>query len=173
MALNKITYDDKSNYQSSSLANMYKVAASDMNEIKSVVNAIVDAIYPVGSIYISVTDDTATKVQNRFGGTWVAFATGMTLVGIDTNDSDFDTVEQTGGSKYLQEHQHKNISLGGNILSSWSESGSGGIFNLGNIYEANQPNNNQVMTGNVDGTTTGNSGNLQPYICVYMWKRVS
>ena len=33
-----ITYNDKSNYQSSSLANEYKVTADDMNEIKSVVN---------------------------------------------------------------------------------------------------------------------------------------
>ena len=38
MALTQITYNDKSNYQSSSLANEYKVSASDMNEIKSVVN---------------------------------------------------------------------------------------------------------------------------------------
>ena len=33
-----ITYNDKSNYQTSSLANEYKVTADDMNEIKSVVN---------------------------------------------------------------------------------------------------------------------------------------
>lgn len=38
MALTQITYNDKSNYQSSSLANEYKISASDMNEIKSVVN---------------------------------------------------------------------------------------------------------------------------------------
>lgn len=38
MALTQITYSDKSNYQSSSLANEYKVSASDLNEIKSVVN---------------------------------------------------------------------------------------------------------------------------------------
>ena len=44
MALNKITYDDKSNYQSSSLANMYKVSASDMNEVKTVVNGICDQV---------------------------------------------------------------------------------------------------------------------------------
>ena len=38
MALTQITYNDKSNYQSSALANEYKVSANDMNEIKSVVN---------------------------------------------------------------------------------------------------------------------------------------
>ena len=33
-----ITYNDKSNYQSSSLANEYKVTANDMNEIKTAIN---------------------------------------------------------------------------------------------------------------------------------------
>ena len=62
-------------------------------------NAIVDKIYPVGSIYMSVTDSTAAQVEARFGGTWVAFGTGKTLVGVDSNDSDFNTVEETGGTK--------------------------------------------------------------------------
>ena len=62
-------------------------------------NAIVDKIYPVGSIYMSVTDSTAAAVAARFGGTWVAFGSGKTLVGVDGNDTDFDTVEETGGSK--------------------------------------------------------------------------
>lgn len=62
-------------------------------------NAIVDKIYPVGSIYMSVTDSTAAAVEARFGGTWVAFGSGKTLVGVDGNDTDFDTVEETGGSK--------------------------------------------------------------------------
>lgn len=33
-----ITYNDKSNYQSSSLANEYKVTANDMNQIKNAIN---------------------------------------------------------------------------------------------------------------------------------------
>lgn len=44
MALTKINYNDKDNYQSSALANEYKVTASDMNEIKTVVNAICDQV---------------------------------------------------------------------------------------------------------------------------------
>lgn len=50
MALTQITYNDKTNYQSSSLANEYKVSDSDMNEIKSVVNGActqVDNLTPV------------------------------------------------------------------------------------------------------------------------------
>lgn len=162
MALNKITYDDKSNYQSSALANMYKVTASDMNEIKSVVNAVVDAIYPVGSIYMSVTDDTATKVQNRFGGTWTAWGTGRTPVCVDTGQTEFNSVEKTGGSKYLQAHTHTlNDMLG------FAEGSDNIKYTVSYGYT-------RLNTGiTTDSTGAGDSGNLQPYITCYMWKRVS
>jgi len=57
--------------------------------------------YPVGSIYLSVN---TTNPSKWFGGTWEQIAKGRTLVGVDTNDTDFNTVKKTGGSKYLQEH---------------------------------------------------------------------
>lgn len=54
-------------------------------------------VYPVGSILITTY---ATNPGAIFGvGTWVAFGTGRTLVGIDAGDVDFDTVEETGGAK--------------------------------------------------------------------------
>lgn len=61
MALTQITYNDKSNYQSSSLANEYKVSASDMNEIKTVVNGICTQVD--NSIVYSTTE---TAI-----GTWI------------------------------------------------------------------------------------------------------
>lgn len=56
----------------------------------------IQELYPVGSIYIGVNN---TNPSTYFGGTWVAFGTGKTLVGIDTNDASFDTAEETGGAK--------------------------------------------------------------------------
>ena len=56
----------------------------------------IDDIYPVGSIYTSVQ---STSPSTLFGGTWEAFGTGKTLVGADTSDTSFDTVEETGGAK--------------------------------------------------------------------------
>ena len=50
--------------------------------------------YPVGSIYMSTTDDTVEKVQNKFGGTWVKYAEDMTLVGASSSKA----VNTTGGS---------------------------------------------------------------------------
>ena len=54
-------------------------------------------VYPIGSIYITVNP---TNPSTVFGfGTWVAFATGRTIVGVDTGQSEFNTIEKVGGSK--------------------------------------------------------------------------
>jgi len=52
-------------------------------------------MYPVGSIYISVSN---TNPGTLFGGTWVSFGSGKSLVGVNSSDTDFDTVEETGGA---------------------------------------------------------------------------
>lgn len=64
---------------------------------------LVNLVYPIGSIYLSVS---STNPATLFGGTWVAWGTGRVPVGIDTSQSEFNAVEKTGGSKYLQSHTH-------------------------------------------------------------------
>ncbi len=54
-------------------------------------------IFPVGYIFIT-TDGTNPATTLGFG-TWAAFGTGRTLVGIDAGDPDFTPVEKTGGAK--------------------------------------------------------------------------
>lgn len=164
MALNKITYDDKSNYQTSSLADIYKVTADNMNEIKTVVNSIIDALYPVGSIYISVNN---VNPSTLFGGTWEAFGAGRTPVGVDTSQTEFDTVEKEGGSKYLQQHSHN---LNDNSLGAYY-TGMGYVATTGTISMGRVVDNPGLKA--TSNTGTGTSGNLQPYICVYMWKRTA
>lgn len=58
-------------------------------------SSIVDLIYPVGSIYMSVN---STNPSTIFGGTWVRWGNGKVPVGIDTSNSNFNTTEKTGGS---------------------------------------------------------------------------
>jgi hypothetical protein len=55
----------------------------------------IGAIYPVGSIYMSVKN---TNPSTYFGGTWVAWGTGRVPVGVNANDTNFATVEKTGGA---------------------------------------------------------------------------
>lgn len=67
------------------------------------ISNIINLIYPVGSVY--------TSVNNRnpsiwLGGTWVPFGAGRTLVGVDTGQSEFNSVEKPGGHKELQSHAH-------------------------------------------------------------------
>lgn len=57
---------------------------------------LVDYIYPVGSIYMSVN---STNPGTIFGGTWERFANGQVLVGVDTQETEFNTVQKTGGNK--------------------------------------------------------------------------
>jgi hypothetical protein len=67
--------------------------------------------YPIGSIYMSVN---STSPATLFGGTWIAFGTGRTLVGLDTSQTEFNTVEKTGGHKKMQTHSHGvDINTGG------------------------------------------------------------
>lgn len=82
----------------------YNNALQIKNSSNQWVNAfsILD-VYPVGSIYISTS---STNPSTYFGGTWQAFGKGRTLVGVDTNDTDFNYAEKTAGSKYLQNHNH-------------------------------------------------------------------
>lgn len=71
---------------------------SDVNKpVSTAQSAAIAAMWPVGSVYISVLN---TNPSTLFGfGTWAAFATGRTLVGIDGNQTEFDAVEKTGGAK--------------------------------------------------------------------------
>jgi len=61
-------------------------------------SSALDAIYPVGSIYMNATNGTNPATLLGFG-TWVAFGAGRVPVGIDSGDTDFDTAEETGGFK--------------------------------------------------------------------------
>ena len=53
--------------------------------------------FPVGSVFLAVV---ATNPGTLLGyGTWSAFGAGRMLVGLDAGQTEFDTVEETGGAK--------------------------------------------------------------------------
>lgn len=150
MAVQNITYDNKVALNTNpDIADVNKVTDNDMNMIKSVVNnnanelsSLTNIIYPIGSIYINTT---GVNPSTFLGGTWESFGNGKVLVGQDTNDNDFDTLLETGGSKT---HQH-------------------GYQNATTV----NPSAGAGVIGRTNYTADGSS--LQPYIVVSMWKRTA
>ena len=57
--------------------------------------------YPVGAIFTTTTAyaNSAAVVAAIGGTTRTAFGAGKVLDGVDASDTDFDTVEETGGAK--------------------------------------------------------------------------
>lgn len=132
---------------------------------KNKTNISIDArdlynVWPIGSIYISVVN---INPSTYFGGTWESFGTGRCLVGVDTSQTEFNTVMKTGGSKYLQKHTH-----GIPQAHPWNNKTS-------SHYTLLRTNTEYITEYNVNTgeSGAGNSGNLQPYITVYMWRRTS
>ena len=156
----------------SSDSNQIDIDVSDSNNLnlkltggdKGLRTHMLETIYPVGSIYINA--GVATNPGTLLGfGTWSAFGTGRTIVGVDSSDTDFDAVRETGGAKThtltvseLPAHTHT-------VTMSTSDS-----------------DNDQLSEGNTSGTSqheTSSTGggaahnNLQPYITAYMWRRTA
>jgi len=126
-------------------------------------------VYPVGSIYINASVSTNPGTLLGFG-TWVAFGTGRTMVGIDAAQTEFDTLEETGGAKThtltvseIPAHTH-------NLGSKDSTAGDGGAFNEEFIEDPADTTNGPNVTSSSTGGGSAHN-NLQPYIVVYMWKR--
>lgn len=110
-------------------------------------------MHRVGDIIFSTSDENPSTI---YGGTWVAWGKGQVPVGVDTSDSDFKTVEKTGGTKinrigFLTAVNNYGLAQGGGyggkpLLNEYQGDG-------GNIYKE--------------------FSILQPYITCYMWKRTA
>ena len=135
------------------------------------VTATIANAYPVGSIYINATNATNPGTLLGFG-TWVAFATGRMLVAFDSSDGDYDTAEETGGSKthtltenQLPSHRHQ---VGSNDSGTGTGGAAGNMELVRDAGDGNGPAVNSSFTGSGQAHTI-----VQPYIVVYMWKRTA
>lgn len=124
--------------------------------------------WPIGSIFISaVTTSPATLLG---GGTWARFGLGRVLIS-QSSDTDFDTAEETGGSKThtlttseLAAHTH-NLATGHSGAGGTSRPSDSGGSGTGAV----------ITTGSVtESSGSGTPFNIMPpYIVVYMWKRTA
>ena len=135
------------------------------------VTATIANAYPVGSIYMNATNSTNPATLLGFG-TWSSFGAGRVLIGIDSSDTDFDTAEETGGSKthtlttaQLPSHRHQ---VGSNDSGTGTGGAAGNMELVRDAGTGNGPAVNSSFTGSGDA-----HNNVQPYIVVYMWKRTA
>lgn len=145
---------------------------------------------------------TSTNPATYFGGTWVAWGSGRVPVGINTSDSNFNTVEKTGGASAVtltasQMPSHTHTFTGS---STTTNSAGGHTHNIGRDTDggagssrytvhsagtsgaqATSPTSSagahtHSLTPKGKNANTGGGGshtNLQPYIVCYMWKRTA
>lgn len=142
--------------------------------------ALQNLLVPVGYIFSwAPVDDgpdlsTPAKVAAYFGfGTWAAYGTGQVLVGVDSGQTEFATVGQTGGEKMhtLTTQELPSVSPGvkyNNRKPIALDSGDTDGYKLSFTSENVAPNNIVAPFG---GGQAHN--NLQPYITVYRWQRVA
>jgi len=132
------------------------------------------AAYPIGSIYINAAVNTNPATLLGFG-TWTSFGAGRVLVGYDASDALFNPIGKTGGAKThtlteaeIPSHRHTITS----------------VYDDGNYNIPSIPGNGQQSipydAGTIQRTQYTNytgggaaHNNIQPYVVVYIWRRVA
>jgi len=130
-----------------------------------------DEIFPIGKTEIFFDNN---DHSNYMGFTWQRTAVGKAIVGIDPNDTDFNSIGKTGGSKYIQDHEHTWGGASGfeyvASAPSWINVGSGNTSTARG--QDTRATTGGVKTGS-SGVSVGNSGNLQPYEVFAIWVRTA
>lgn len=168
--------------------------------LKDYIQSMFSNMYPVGSIFMSVK---STNPSTYFGGTWVAWGSGRVPVGINTSDSNFSTVEKTGGAStvtltiaQMPAHTHTFTGSSATTASKGAHThnigrdsdgaaGSGSVYTVHSSGVSGADNtaptssagaHTHTVTAKGTNASTGGGGahsNLQPYIVCYMWKRTA
>ena len=157
-----ITYEDKAALnENPQVANINKVTANDMNQIKNAINNL----FPIG--FIIEVDNAEFNPNTSWGGTWKRLK-GRVIVGVDEDDPDFSTSGKTGGEK---DHRH--------LEGIFAYNGKLGVSNTNisvqsskkEIYTVNGTTGFTNIPGShlCDVYSTEYSSNMPPYYTAYRW----
>lgn len=130
-------------------------------------NKLLDSIYPIGSIMIK---DDAADYSSYLGFEWEKVFAGVTLVGLDTTQTEFNTIGKKGGEKthLLTENEIPPL----NCYAAQDATG-GNIAYIINYDGYNGNNIGDVPIAKTKETLNIAHNNLQPYQVVAYWKRVA
>ena len=143
--------------------------AERMKHIEDGIADLYNAIFPIGQIVIKGDNE---DYSNWLGFTWERTAVGKVLVGIDSTDTDFNTIGKTSGEKSVKltvaqmpKHTH-NLKTGART-NAWTEPN----YAISYQYQAASTANSSEGIENTGGNQPHN--NLQPYQVVAYWKRIA
>lgn len=138
-------------------------------------------MHPVGSIYMTTVETNPSEI---FGfGTWELWGAGRVPVGVDTTQTEFNTVEKTSGEKTHKLTINELPKITGNARTNiWGNNDS--IFSDGvfsgrlqqYIYSRTSDTsgeNDRYAALNMNFGNDEPHNNLQPYITCYMFKRTA
>lgn len=156
-----ITYSDKTALnENGSIADVNKVKATDMNEVKAAINTgLVNLIYPIGALFLTTSN---VNPSTYLGGTWEQVKDRFLLGAGDTYSSGATggeathvlTISEMPSHNHLGiKHYQSNASSTG-YSTSWSEQ----------LYES-------IGTDYTGGGQAHN--NMPPYLVIYIWKRTA
>ena len=130
-------------------------------------NKLLDSIYPIGRGFIDFTD---TDFSNYLGFTWERTLVGLTPVGLDTSQTEFNTIGKTGGEKT---HQLTVDELPEFKPTALVDAQTGSVTGSAIVYRV--VTDGIWYSGDMFQTIGGNQphNNLQPYQVVAYWKRVA
>lgn len=153
----------------------------------------VNCPFPIGHVIDNGKNDFNPNAM--YPGTVWTRIKGYVIVGVDEDQSEFNSINKVGGHKSMQSHSHTgSIGSAGNHAHGfqtpyqWET-----LFNTaanfvqgGNTYTSAYPYGsstpsavtiktagNHSHTVSINSAGSGNSQNLQPYVTKYMWERIS
>lgn len=142
-------------------------AVATLNTTKLAKTELLDAVYPIGSLYMSVS---AAGPNTLFGGTWERLKDRFLLAAGDTYAAGATGGEAAHTLTVAEMPQHAHVAPTG------GEQNGTAIYNRylvkGNgFYTPNTENLQYAETGIEGGGAAHN--NMPPYLTVYMWKRTA
>lgn len=163
--LNKIVFEDLPSEETPLEADALNGMQDNTN---LALNEVLNLVYPIGRGFIDFTN---TDFSNYLGFTWERELVGLTPVGYNARDIDFNEIGKTGGEKThtltideLPWHNHvtrigwSDVPQRDSIIPTWGDG--------------------QLTIDRNDTTTSGTGNNqahniMQPYKVVAYWKRVA